>query len=292
MKTLKGTNIKKTIAILLLCFFNIYSAFTQESNTAVGKSKPRMPEPIWPYCNESLNGIWKRDGSLGQLAKTSELILVGNVESVVNVSTNDVHIGADRDASLSMANAGLLKAVTISPGRALLGKKPTGSVVVWLAVVADTQFIPSPKESVLVFLSKDIFTSGPFNARDWNFDRNMSSSKAKKWQKLRVDGWGRGIIQLDGQDGDELLRVVEEYVKHFRGSKRDRGVCFDFLHGLLSNSNERIHLDARVDVLNLVRNLTREDLRKVLELPTMDAQVKDYARKMLEFREADKGEQQ
>jgi hypothetical protein len=250
----------------------------------------KPPRTVWPY-GDAPEGVGMQDSSLGQLCKVSDRVIVGQVQDVATVSTNSLASTEDPFLNLE-ASEGLLWQLTVKPEQELIGVKQSRMAVAWLPVIRSVKSVPKTGDRVVVFISTNSIYYLPHEVRDWDFDRVGAEARGKKWKRDVVAGYDRGLLTLTKEDGEETVRIIQGYMTHLRGSKRDRYSYFDFLHGLLSNRNERVRLDARVDILNLVRNLSKEEIRKVVETSTVDAQVKDYSRQILEFREEKTGAQQ
>lgn len=274
------------LGIIVVCLVCVIDGWAESSatNGPLGQAREfrRRPRTEWPY-GMSEEGTWKRDSTLGQLCKTASGLVVAHVSNVRNVATNDVQAQDGRYLA-DMAKAGLLKAIEIVPEKNMLGNTTPEHLTIWLPVIEDIASVPTERERVMVFLSDGFCDPHASGAHDWSFDSEKAAESAKKWRQQRIAGSERGVLKLAGEEGTELVNIVEEYVEHLRGQERDRSKYFDFLQGLLTSRIERVRLDARTDMLLLMPSLTAEELDAVTKDDKTDQQIRKYGRDIVETR--------
>ncbi len=85
-----------------------------------------------------------------------------------------------------------------------------------------------------------------------------------------------GLINIDTDDGDDIIDVTRSYIKHLRGDALDHGAYFKFLHDLLDHPVERIRKDAKMDLMRLIDDSDAEQLIEVEKIDDLKKDIRWY----------------
>ncbi len=85
-----------------------------------------------------------------------------------------------------------------------------------------------------------------------------------------------GLINVDTDDGADIIETARRYVKHLRGDAFDHGAYFKFLHDLLDHPVERIRKDAKMDLMRLIDDSDAEQLIEVERIDNLKEDIRWY----------------
>lgn len=85
-----------------------------------------------------------------------------------------------------------------------------------------------------------------------------------------------GLINIDTDDGDDIIEVARGYIKHLRGDAFNHEAYFRFLHDLLDHPVERIRKDAKMDLMRLIDDSDAEQLIEVEKIDDLKEDIRWY----------------
>ena len=156
------------------------------------------------------------------------------------------------------------------------------ALTVFLTVFFNILDVPQKGDEVIVYVSDYYYPgdAGMYIGRStelWGYNFEDLRHWRKKLAYNSVNITERGIVNLQGEDRDILVRIAEGYFKHLRSPDRNRMEYFWFLNDLTTNANERVRLDSRTDAIYLLRSCTYDELRTIAASGNADPQFREYA---------------
>ncbi len=85
-----------------------------------------------------------------------------------------------------------------------------------------------------------------------------------------------GFINVDTDEGADIIEVARGCIKHLRGDTFDHGAYFRFLHGLLDHPVERVRKDAKMDLMRLIDDSDAEQLIEVEKIDDLKEDIRWY----------------
>lgn len=204
-------------------------------------------------------------GSLGQLSKLCDWVVIGKIVSVKQDLCEERHAPT---------------LVTLNVETNLYGKVSGNQITVHLDWW-ESRIIPYRKnDRALVFISKENYGQIPYDALMLDFDKNKSGCSS--FDLPVVVGGERGFIMLDGGGLEkELLTAVDGYLTTMRREKRERKAVYTVLRKLVLSSVDRVRDDARSDIVVLLRQTPLNEIKEVLADTNIDNDIKEYVRLVL-----------
>lgn len=221
---------------------------------------------VWSSFAEALRFPHETAGELdstyGQLARLSEVILIGNITGISTNSPDQLNYAVTVEKVLS----------------GVVGPKE-----IFLYGFTRKMPVIIPPQRALIFIpSKDI-ESDLLKTSSWGWQ--MAASPAKETNEWTVRYAKRAIIPLDGDGLSNLVSVVEKYLYFLREPTPDKiEPYFWFLHGLLSDGDYRVRNDATTDMIFLCHSLDADTL-SILCSPQndLDPRVREYAEQRIKW---------
>ena len=227
-----------------------------EHNTQTLVLTPKPPPLTEEEMEEEESDMFRHMMSLGQLCKTSDLIIVGKLTGRKKKADGETEYTFRIERVLD----GKIRARTI----AVHGYEE--------ALHAVTLRQTAINSTCLFFCSHIALHKLDDDPKLFS----LSFEKAKlPW---RVSKWfitmnNRGVIQVDARTADAYEQAVQGHLKHIRS--KNVFEYFDFLRGLAKSDIVRIRKDALADLKSLTRHSASEDdLAKILEYPGLTDEEK------------------
>lgn len=280
---------KTTIAIILVGVFSAVSAVLLLNGRKIPVSiiedparTRQLPQIRTPYNDGTEMTFIMQGSTLGQLTKTSTIVLAGTVASSQAAREDVADIQKDRFAK-DCARAGLLFEIEVFPCKEIGGGPRESPARAFLPVYFNILDVPKIGDGVIIYVV-DYYYSIEYHEEVhsyteelWGYDFNDFRRWRKNLGYNRVNSMDRGVVNLHGEGRDDLLQIAEGYFKHLRGSDRNRMDYFWFLQGLTTNANERVRLDSRTDAIYLLKSCTFDELRTIAASENIDPQFREYA---------------
>lgn len=216
------------------------------------------------YHEEDMFDMFRPMTTLGQLCKTSDLIITGKLKGKKTKADHETEY-------------------TFQVERVLDGKTKARAIAVHGSERGLDEFTLrriTTNATCIVFCSH---TDAGYSFVD--IDKLLSLSFEKAKMPGRVTKWfitanDRGAVQVDDGTADAYEQAVTGHLEQLR--TKDVSGYFDFLRGLSKSDVERIRRDALEDLYSLMRHSASEgDLAKILARPDLTEEEKALAQKAL-----------
>ena len=214
------------------------------------------------YHEEDEFDMFRREASLGQLCKTSDVIAVGKL------------IGRKK-------KPGHETEYTFQIGRVLDGNTRARTVSVHGVEDFPDTFTLSriPINSMCIFFYSHTEGHHPFDYK------RMSLSFEKPKRPWWVSKWfinmnDRGVIEADTETADAYEQAIKGHLKHIRS--KNVLEYFDFLCGLTKSSVERIRRDSVEDLKSLIAfSASDDELAKMENDPRLTSEMNAFVQSCL-----------
>lgn len=206
--------------------------------------------------------IW---GTLGQLCKKSQSVLVGDISSVQSNSEWQTDIYLTRCSNLLGVAVGAVNSITVDSS------------------YRDMEV--SNGQHVLIFICPTRFD--PLNdplrdkAYEWGYVEKYTNTVLP--ERLYATGSRRGVIVLDADSGATLIDTIRQYWSHLRANDRDPVRYADFLVGAQTSIVERVRRDARRDMMTLIGFADKPRLQALKQMPSLSEEQRKYVEKIIDW---------
>ena len=227
------------------------------------------------YHEERAFDFFRWKTSLGQLCKTSDIIIVGKLKGR-KLTGKKMSICAET-------------AYTFQVERVLDGNTSARTIIVHGfedGLDEFTLYELKTNSTCVVFCSHKegypLSDKSDFDLLSLSFEKAKLPWRVSKWLITMND---RGVIQVDGETAEAYEQAIKGHLEHIRS--KDVLGYFDFLRGLSKSGIERIRRDALEDVRSLTRYSASEDnLEKILGYPDLTGEEKAVVQESLDIQRA------